>query len=511
MNKLINSALTELTNLVANDPKSENVQKNSKILTENIEIISENDKFYNLPSKTLQTIITKADFSDCNSPSQTIKRIFKNYSSRHKTTSTLILNWISEETLKDCEFSFKDYVDIISGIENSPICKNLGTTFAAYNQLPSYDYTYDIKQKKKEIEKLQDKLQKQEPIIDMHKKLQMRKGTYKPIKEKPKGYNSDVINAAMNGFFDSVRYAMEVEGVKNELKNDRMITLLHAAAVGGHLSIVQYLVEYQNCNINARDINGQTPLHYACENGKLDVVKYFCEMHNQLEPVDNKGETPLYSAARNGHLAIVKYLVKDQQVNINSVNNLGDTFLYGACISGNMDLIRYIMDDLKFTIAGQAPLFHSCLHGAAMQNNIEVIKYFLNEVKIPVDIKDQYGYTPILYSIFNNRFDAFKYLLENGADPKQKGSRDETLLMRACSHGTLSFVKYLIEHLDYDLKAVNTKGETVLHLAAKNGKVEICLYLVIQLNCDKTVKDNDGKTPADVASREDLKQLLMID
>ena len=24
-------------------------------------------------------------------------------------------------------------------------------------------------------------------------------------------------------------------------------------------------------------------------------------------------------------------------------------------------------------------------------------------------------------------------------------------------------------------------------------------------------KDNDGKTPADVASREDLKQLLMID
>lgn len=81
------------------------------------------------------------------------------------------------------------------------------------------------------------------------------------------------------------------------------------------------------------------------------------------------------------------------------------------------------------------------------------------------------------------------------------------LIHWAADRGCLDVIKILIT-LGCDISLKDESGQTALHYAASCGHKE-CVELLLREGIDKTVKDFDDKTAADVASDDEILQLLV--
>jgi ankyrin repeat protein len=81
-----------------------------------------------------------------------------------------------------------------------------------------------------------------------------------------------------------------------------------------------------------------------------------------------------------------------------------------------------------------------------------------------IDLKDRLGLTALHYSVIYNNFDAFKILIENGADPYIL-SKDQTNVFQIClMYRRNIMLEYLIDK-KYNINFTSGSGETLLQLA----------------------------------------------
>ena len=131
--------------------------------------------------------------------------------------------------------------------------------------------------------------------------------------------------ARMEDFESAQKLIMEgILNVHNNLLNP-FITInsyfnkdyltVHWAADNGYFDIVKYLVDITE-DKNPRDKNGNRPLHYAAKKGHFNTMKYLVDKEvksripglykiNDRNPRNKVGYTPLHEAALRGHLDIV--------------------------------------------------------------------------------------------------------------------------------------------------------------------------------------------------------------
>ena len=130
---------------------------------------------------------------------------------------------------------------------------------------------------------------------------------------------------------------------------------VHWAADNGYFDIVKYLVDITE-DKNPRDINGNRPLHYAAKKGHFNTMKYLVDKEvksripglykiNDRNPRNKLGYTPLHEAALRGHLDIVTYLIDriDNKIDKNPGDNFGTTPLHEAAKMGHIDVVKYIV------------------------------------------------------------------------------------------------------------------------------------------------------------------------
>ncbi|MGL9732334.1 MAG: ankyrin repeat domain-containing protein [Wolbachia sp.] len=117
-------------------------------------------------------------------------------------------------------------------------------------------------------------------------------------------------------------------------------------------------------------------------------------------------------------------------------------------------------------------------------------------------------YTLLHVAIFSGRLDIVKHLIaDKKANVDARGSDDKTALHLAASNGHLDTVKYFVDEKNVDVNQPNNDGNTALHLAAENGNTEI-VKVLLNAKTDPLLKNKNGKTPRDLATDENVKQLL---
>ena len=192
--------------------------------------------------------------------------------------------------------------------------------------------------------------------------LEFRQG-FDPIRKQ------NIFNAArMEDFGTAQKSIMEgILNVHNNLLNP-FITInsdfiedfltVHWAADNGYFDIVKYLVDITE-DKNPQDKNGNRPLHYAAKKGHFNTMKYLVDKEvksriaglykiNDRNPRNKVGYTPLHEAALRGHLDIVMYLVDriDNKLDRNPRNNFGTTPLHEAAKMGHIDIVKYIVANI---------------------------------------------------------------------------------------------------------------------------------------------------------------------
>ena len=161
----------------------------------------------------------------------------------------------------------------------------------------------------------------------------------------------------------------------------------------------------------------------ACLSGSIELVKFMYDKAASL--TDRRYDiglgVVLEYAYRGGNEEIIQYLIeKGAEYNIYT--------LEGACQSGNIGYVKMILEKLRgylLTFHYQNAFNLSCKHG-----HIEIAKLMM-KYSAPNWKKALY------YACMKGKFETIKFLIENGADPKDG-------LEGACNGRHLEIVDYLI-------------------------------------------------------------------
>ena len=317
--------LKEIVNRYENEIREQNridnINNLENILSENIQELSTNQKFFNLPLINIFSVISKANFDEIEESEDKIlaiiQNIIKNIIEKHSKEKETILIL---QNINKTSFSYEEILSLLELITNCPILVDFCKLYKEQKQLPEKDYEYEINQKKKNKE------------IN-HLKQEINKDLFHPITYKPKDFQSNIFAACKEGKFQSVQWLIEKDCVdKNEKVKETNFQLgifkddapIHIATANGNLQIIKYLIENQNVDINLKGSGNWTPLHYACKNGSLPIVEYLISKGAQIDAKNDYWETPLHIASYFGNSNVIRYLVANG-ANKNSKSTNGRT------------------------------------------------------------------------------------------------------------------------------------------------------------------------------------------
>lgn len=124
----------------------------------------------------------------------------------------------------------------------------------------------------------------------------------------------------------------------------------------------------------------------------------------------------------------------------------------------------------------------------ARANQVTELSGFKPEVNA---VNDQ-GFTPLVLAVYNNSYDAAKWLLENGAQPDLKDRSGNTALMGAAFKGHYEMADLLLSY-KAGIDVQNHNGATALIFASTFGRNNM-VKLFLEHKADKNIKDNRGNS-----------------
>ena len=381
-----------------------------KLLSENIEEISQNDFFFNLPLKNIFSIFSKIDFNLLEENDRTIdilQNIIKNIINKHFEEKETILI-LQNLNLTTNSFSYEEIFSILELITNCPILVNFCNLYKEQNKEVDIDYEYELQQKENEIEKLKKE-------IYLEKQFE---NEFLPITEKPIDFEPDIFKACREGKLTSVQWLLEKENEDKNKKDKYDNTPIHIATENCHLEIVEYLIKKQNVD---KDIKGNfelTPLHCACENGYLKIVKYLILKGANIEAKDNIGETPLHYACECGHLPVVEYLIS-KGANIEAKDkSFINTPLHRACKNGYLPVVEYLISK-GANIEEKNSCETTPLHCACEEGYLPIVEFLISK-GANIEAKNKDHWTPLDLASWYGSTVIIDYLISKGANTNIK-------------------------------------------------------------------------------------------
>lgn len=304
--------------------------------------------------------------------------------------------------------------------------------------------------------------------------------------------------------------------------------------------------------INRKDSNGQTALMWAAAAGNSEIVELLLRHDADQTIVLDSGFTALFFAVRNGHINVVKQLLSDD-TDVNQV--LQNTKARNNSSSGGMSLLMLAIENAHFELAqflleagadpnddrtGFTPLQalswvrkpeigdndrgNPPPRGSGKLTSLAFAKKLVEhgaDVNLPkrtnggrrlrISVK---GTTPFLCAASTADMDYMQTLIELGADPQVKNTKNQHAVFMAAGidegpnadgPGTaeehLAAVRFLLELTPYNLDELDANEQTVMHAAAYKSLPKV-VHLFDKKGANIHVwnrPNKQGRTPLDIS------------
>ncbi|MCL2260361.1 MAG: ankyrin repeat domain-containing protein [Fibromonadales bacterium] len=321
---------------------------------------------------------------------------------------------------------------------------------------------------------------------------------------------ADIFEAAQKGTVEDVRYFIEQQGVKVDIKNDDGQTPLCLAMFNENnensLKIAAFLIK-AGADVDARGINGYSILHAAAMSGYAEFIKFLISKGADVKAENVGGETSLHCA---DSVEAAKYLI-DAGADFNAKDKYGQTPLHtminGLGRRNGAKVFKYLYE-AGADVDAKDNNGHTLLHVTAeWSGNIEIAEYLISK-NAKIDAKDNNDSTPLHLAVMHELIEIAAILIKAGAnvnaidkwdhtplsDAKDSGnasmircleeatqtSTNFANIFEAVEKGTVEDVRFFIEQKGVDVNIKNDKGRIPLHYAAARSKPEIMKYLIFK-------------------------------
>ena len=133
------------------------------------------------------------------------------------------------------------------------------------------------------------------------------------------------------------------------------------------------------------------------------------------------------------------------------------------------------------------------------KNDIQSVKNYIDSGH-DLNIKNEYGYTPLIYAVYNDRLEIVKLLLDCGADVNKQNIYGNTALILATSKNNIEMVKLLL-NVGADIDKQNNLGYTALIFAAYRNNREM-VKLILDYYADEFILNAQNKSFYDFLNTE---------
>ena len=184
-------------------------------LSENIEELSKNKRFFQLPLKHIFSVISRVDFDTVDENENenvdkfdVLQNIIENTIHLHNEEKEKLLILQNIDVTK-IHLSYEKSHSIFESFQDSPLFHRFHNLYADKQQLPEIDFEYEQNEKNNKIETLKQTIKELKTIY------------FPPISEKPTNYISDIFRACRKGNLPSVQWLIEKENVDKN-KEEKM-------------------------------------------------------------------------------------------------------------------------------------------------------------------------------------------------------------------------------------------------------------------------------------------------
>ena len=291
--------------------------------------------------------------------------------------------------------------------------------------------------------------------------------------------------AADNGKLQAVKCLLK-QGADPSLQDNSGWNLLHFASEGGNPEVIELMLNHVS-SIDSINKTGITPLMIAAFTDKLQAVKSLLKQGADPSLQENRGWNVLHFASEGGNPEVIELMLSHVPT-IDSRTKEGSTPLMIAAVNDKLQAVKYLLKQ-----GADRSLQHNdgwnVLHFASEGGNPEVIELMLSHVP-SIDSRTKEGSTPLMIAAYNDKLQAVKCLLKQGADPSLQDNRGWNLLHFASQGGNPEVIELMLSHVP-SIDSRTKEGSTPLMIAAVNDKLQAVKCLLKQ-GADPSLQDNRG-------------------
>ncbi|MBO7642238.1 MAG: ankyrin repeat domain-containing protein [Alphaproteobacteria bacterium] len=251
-------------------------------------------------------------------------------------------------------------------------------------------------------------------------------------------------------------------------------TQLINAVESNDIKKVESLIN-DGADINYRDADKFTPLMHASRRGYKKIVDLLLKKKVKVDAVDAKNRTALMHAAMSPSGWNVIELLLNNKSDPNNQDIDGKTALIHAVEQGNLKAVEKL-------------------------SSLSLLKTMFGKTnKANRDLRDNKGWTALMYAVYLGRKDIANRLLWDGADADKVNEQDQTALEIAVDQERNAFVQLLLSQR-YWAKAnrQNKQGQTVLMKAVEKESTDVVKTLITK----KYYKEGTGNNSHLVLDRD---------
>jgi ankyrin repeat protein len=315
-----------------------------------------------------------------------------------------------------------------------------------------------------------------------------------------------LMSCARTGSTAAIEQLLLAGANPNAIETSSGQTALMWAAAGEHTATARVLID-AGAEVNARSLGEFTPLMFAARAGALEVARLLLGSGVTVNTVTSAGLSPLLIAAAS----LEAITGSDYRLVVQESDHeaLGILLLEHGANVAQAD--QYGTTPLHYTVEMRKPALLEALLAQGADANAQLTAGLPFRRGDYVGREAYNGASPFWLAARRGDLNMMRSLLAAGADPELPSAYGVTPLLVAAGitqtdsrmvtqDSLLAAVTMLALDIGADIHAVDRGGQTAVHGAASVSGDALIRFLVDQ-GADPMAEDRRGRTPLDVATR----------